>query len=212
MPRTLKAIAKEINDNPALGLRAEVSQSWSSTDTHIAGTRFRRQGAGRKGLKIVVCLLRNGQPVCDVDTSQTYRSASEVEEWLADWKLFWRKYKGAATKHFGQVFVEGELQSSRGRLMTVGQLKKLSDDALIWVRLKEHGEDYNRIDDVHHFVRNGSVPSETSYIIDGMSFDLADPGIPKRDDEKLSWDDGDNMISVCHVRLTKFKYKKAGKS
>jgi len=201
MPRSLKAIAEEINSSPALGLKAVVTQSWSSTDQPLAGTRFRRPGKGRKGLRIRVQLLRNGEAVCDVDTSETYRSAKEVEEWLANWKIFQRRYKGVAAPRYNQSLVEGELQASRGQLLTAQQLKALPDGAPIWVRIKTRGEDYAHVDDVYRFDRLG-----TSYTVlhsgGGVGFDLA----TAKGSKTLSWTDGNDTVSIYRVRLKEYKY------
>jgi hypothetical protein len=201
MPRTLKHIAAEINANPSLGLTATVKKSESSTDSPIAGTRLRSIGKGRNGLHILVKLVRNGQLVCDVDTSRTYRTAREVEKWLEKWKMFNRTYHGAPAPSWNQVHVEGEPRPTRGRPMTVGQLKVLDDTKLVWVRLKEHGEDFYRCDEACTFTRKG-----TEYLFDGMDFDLTDRGVPKGDGERLVWDDNENMIGIYHVRLVPYAF------
>jgi hypothetical protein len=52
------------------GYLALTEKSWTSTDTKIAGTRFRRQGKGRRGTKIIVKDPR-GVEVMKYDTSET---------------------------------------------------------------------------------------------------------------------------------------------
>ena len=82
-PRPLKAIAAWINQHtPALGLRARAESSKVSTDQQIAGTRFRRPGKGRRGVDLRVTDLR-GNHALRHHSGETYRTNSEVEEWLA---------------------------------------------------------------------------------------------------------------------------------
>lgn len=202
MPRTLKAIAAEINATPALGLRAECQSSRSSTDSPIPGTRLRNVGKGRKGLQILVWLVRNGKLVCDVDTSQTYRSAREVEEWLAKWKVFDRTYKGAPAPHYRQYRVEGELQASRGRVLTAAQFEGLATDAPIWVRIKTHGEDdFHQVDEVNYFGHQGARSFSSA-----LDFNRHDPRIPQGD-EKLLWDEPDCSVGLYKVKLTPYKHE-----
>jgi len=84
--RTLRHVAAAINADPSLGLSAAVEKSWASTDSRIAGTRFRRPGKGRNGLKLTVRLVRTGEVVCQVDTSQSYQFTGEAIQWLQDWR------------------------------------------------------------------------------------------------------------------------------
>jgi hypothetical protein len=221
MTRTLKAIAKEINETPSLGLVATVKSGWSSTDQPIAGTRLRRVGKGRSGLHITVKLVRNGQLVCDVDTSQTYRTAREVEEWLADWKIFDRKYHGAPAPKWNQIRVDGEPHPHRGKPMTVCQLKALDSGSLVWVKVKEHGEEFARVDgpcvftrdaiSVGRFVHSSRCMFTQKY--GGVDFDLNDSDVPKSDDAKLAWEDGDGTeIRIHHVRLVPYFYVETRKT
>lgn len=208
MPRTLKHIAKEINETPDLGLVATVGSGWSSTDQPLAGTRLRRVGKGRSGLHITVKLVRNGQLVCDVDTSQTYRTAREVEEWLADWKVFDRKYHGAPAPNWNQVFVEGEPHPARGKPMTVCQLKALPSGSLVWVKVKEPGEDGVREDGPCVFTREAITRCVFTRSYGGMDFDLNDRDVPKSDDAKLIWEDDNDgtTFRLNHVRLVPYVY------
>jgi hypothetical protein len=100
--RRLKQIADWINANLAdAGYRAEVVLGYCSTDTHIAGTRFRRPGQGRHGYRLFVYRHADGDPtfrtlnargswpregehvVLDHNAAETYRCNQEVEDWLA---------------------------------------------------------------------------------------------------------------------------------
>ena len=74
--RTLKQLAKLINDLDD-GYIATVEQRTSSTDTKVAGTRMRREGRGRKGLKLRVFDPKK-QQVFSHDTSQCYRTVEEA--------------------------------------------------------------------------------------------------------------------------------------
>lgn len=208
MPRTLRKIAEEINATPGLGLKAEVRSSWSSTDSPLAGTRLRNVGKGRGGLQILVRLVRNDQLVCDVDTSETYRTAREVEEWLADWKIFHRTYHGAPAPNWNQVFVEGEPHPVRGKPMTVCQLKALPSGSLVWVKVKEPGEDGVRVDGPCVFTREAVTRCMFARKYGGMDFDLNDRDVPKSDDAKLTWEDDNDgtTFRLNHVRLVPYVY------
>jgi len=98
MRRNLHQIAKAINETPKLGLIATSAKSSSSTDSKVAGTRFRRQGKGRKGVRLVVKLVKTGEVVCDHDSSQTYRTNDEVERWLEKWAKGDRWHKNYSRK------------------------------------------------------------------------------------------------------------------
>jgi hypothetical protein len=67
--RTLKDRAAAINAM-GNGYTATAEKSWSSTDTHIVGTRLRRPGKGRNGTKISV-KDPAGKVVISYDTSET---------------------------------------------------------------------------------------------------------------------------------------------
>lgn len=77
--RRLKAIAKCINDNLA-GYDARIENGFCSTDSKISGTRLRRPGKGRQGNRIIV--TKGSEVVLDHNSAETYRTNSEVEEWL----------------------------------------------------------------------------------------------------------------------------------
>jgi len=74
--RTLNQLAVLINglDN---GYVATIHQSSSSTDTKVAGTRMRRQGRGRRGLKLQV-FDPERREVFSHDTSECYRTVEEA--------------------------------------------------------------------------------------------------------------------------------------
>jgi hypothetical protein len=67
--KTFKDLAAAINamDN---GFTATTEKSWTSTDTHPKGVRWRIAGKGRKGTKIIVKDLA-GKIVIQYDTSET---------------------------------------------------------------------------------------------------------------------------------------------
>jgi len=103
MARRLKTIAKYINENLP-GLTATVNSSWSSTDQKAAGYRYiTNPGKGRSGNRLKV--FSQGTLVFDHDSSKTYRTNDEVEQWLADYEAgkcidpFWRFSPGKAAKH-----------------------------------------------------------------------------------------------------------------
>ena len=96
--------------------------------------------------------------------------------------------------------VVGEQTMKRGRVLTVGQLKALPDGARVWVRIKEHGEDFRRCDDALTFTRK-----DTEYLFPGMDFCLTDWDVPKGDDEKLDWSDDEVAISLASVRFVTVK-------
>lgn len=92
--RKLAAIASWVNANSAaLGLRAETSAGWASTDRKIPGTRLRREGKGRHGTVIRVYRTQGGErdglglvrPLFSHNSAETYRHNFEVERKLADW-------------------------------------------------------------------------------------------------------------------------------
>jgi hypothetical protein len=85
MPRrTLKTIASWINENLP-ELHATVEKSWSNTDRQIPGTRLRHPGKGRHGTRPIVRMRDTNESVFNHDSSETYRSNSEVESWLEGW-------------------------------------------------------------------------------------------------------------------------------
>lgn len=97
MARRLTTIAKYINER-VKGLSAYAERSFSSTDRPIAGTRLRHPGKGRSGYRLIVGVtaLVKGRPdphrgygrgvLLIHDSSETYRTNAEVEEWLAAWE------------------------------------------------------------------------------------------------------------------------------
>jgi hypothetical protein len=100
--RTHKQLAAWINTDPVASklLRAEVAPSWSSTDQPVRGTRLRKPGRGRKGVKVTLYprsrdTFRANTIIYTHDTSQTYRKHAEARAWVAD-------------------FLNGHVQSLRG--------------------------------------------------------------------------------------------------
>lgn len=104
MARRLTTIAKYINEH-VKGLSARTEKSWSSTDRKYAGSRLRFSGKGRSGTRLIVYVTSmhpNGLHyvpkgraapdgvVLDFDNSETYRTNSEVEEWLDRWERLGR--------------------------------------------------------------------------------------------------------------------------
>jgi hypothetical protein len=77
--RRLKTLAKEINK--LSGYTAEIVEGYCNTDSKIPGTRFRRQGKGRYGNRLIV-KNAEGEVVLDHNAAETYRHNGEVEEWI----------------------------------------------------------------------------------------------------------------------------------
>ena len=87
MARRLKTIAKWINEWMSQdGYRAEIVEGYCNTDRKIPGTRLKHPGKGRWGNRIIV--KKNGKVVLDHNSTETYRTNSEVEEWVS--KELWR--------------------------------------------------------------------------------------------------------------------------
>ena len=88
MARRLKTIAKHINENWD-GYNATVTRSFSDTDYTPPGFRYRTHvGKGRHGYKIIV--KRNSgkyETIFEHDSSETYRTNQEVEEWIEKFEL-----------------------------------------------------------------------------------------------------------------------------
>lgn len=77
MARQLKAIALWINANMP-GYGAEISKGYCNTDSLVG--RFRHPGKGRRGNKLTV--RHEGVTIFEHNAAETYRSNSEVENWL----------------------------------------------------------------------------------------------------------------------------------
>lgn len=218
MPRTLRHIAAEINADPSLGLKAEVTKSWANTDRQKpAGMRYRTHtGRGRDGLKLVVTLVRTGMAVCEVNTAERYENARDADEWLAAWRRFDRQYWRAPSPHFNDRHVEGELHPKRGHRMRRDQLDKVPVGGLVWLRVTEHGEDYPRMNGALPLERKldcneGRImhvghPMPVTWYFPGIDFTSTDTDMPVGDD-LLDWDDGENRIEFFHVRLVPYVYK-----
>jgi hypothetical protein len=80
MAPRIKTLAERIR---AHGFVVEVSESWSSTDRHISGTRCRHPGKGRFG-KLLIVKDTHGQVVFRHDSSGTYRCNEEIVWWMKD--------------------------------------------------------------------------------------------------------------------------------
>lgn len=211
MTRNLKQIAKHINEHPDLGLKAEVRPSWSNTDrARPAGLRYRTHtGKGRKGLRLVVTLLRTGKVVCEHDSSETYRTNSEVEDWLTKWERFDRHFKGHCESDGGHMVI-GEKKAGRGNVYTADEFEALPTGTLVWVRVKENGEEFHRINEalpltrVDHNegrVRTVGQPMPVDYVFPGIDFSSIDVDLPGGG-ERLDWNDGENDISLARVRYS----------
>lgn len=74
--RTLRDLGKAIQE-VAPDHRVTVERSWSSTDRHPRGVRWRIPGKGRRGLRIEV-YAPDGTLVLEHDTSATYRTVCEA--------------------------------------------------------------------------------------------------------------------------------------
>lgn len=61
-------------------LDVQIKRDRASTDTKIAGTRFRRVGKGRRGLRIIV--RERGAIILDHSNAETYRQTQEVVDWM----------------------------------------------------------------------------------------------------------------------------------
>ncbi len=88
MARKLKTIARMINDEWD-GYRATCESSYSSTDRKPAGFVYITSvGKGRWGFEIMV--YRGDTRIFSHDSSATYRTNREVEDWVAHAKRFLR--------------------------------------------------------------------------------------------------------------------------
>lgn len=87
--RRLATIVAWINENRP-ELRVTMEPWTTSTDTKVAGTRFRRQGKGRKGHRFKVYRREGGpkdgigspKPIFDHESGEKYRCNADVERWL----------------------------------------------------------------------------------------------------------------------------------
>lgn len=81
MFRKLKTIAKMINESWD-GYRATIEESYTNTDRHPRGVRWRIPGKGRQGFEIKVYRESDGVIIFQHDSSETYRKNDEVEYWI----------------------------------------------------------------------------------------------------------------------------------
>ena len=88
MARKLKTIARMINDEWD-GYRATCESSYSNTDRKSAGCRYiTSKGKGREGYEIKV--YRGDLRIFSHDSSGTYRTNREVEDWVDHAERFLR--------------------------------------------------------------------------------------------------------------------------
>lgn len=134
--RTLGDLAVAIN-RIGNGYLALTEKSWTSTDTKIAGTRFRRQGKGRRGTKIIV-KDPNGVEVMKYDTSETTPVQVAIE---------------TAIKFFGAA-----LDLDPGELFAVGEYVRVIDfGPLYGTIVKVKMRDKTRAKSYEVKLRNGHV-------------------------------------------------------
>lgn len=101
--RTLRQVAKYINERHGVFLRADVMRWTSNTDRKIPGTRLRHPGKGRTGSRIRV--LVGEFLLVDHKNSETYRRVSEVHDWLARWEAGERiDQSGHDSRHWRKAF------------------------------------------------------------------------------------------------------------
>lgn len=79
MARRLATIARFINAHLP-GYAARIEKGYCSTDRKIPGTRLRHPGKGRWGNELFV--EKDGVEVLRHNAAETYRTNSEVEDWL----------------------------------------------------------------------------------------------------------------------------------
>jgi hypothetical protein len=72
-------LADYINRN--LPYTAEVVRGYCNTDRHISGTRLRSPGKGRWGNRLIVRDW-GGCVVFDHNSAETYRTNSEIVDWI----------------------------------------------------------------------------------------------------------------------------------
>jgi len=77
--RRLATLARYINENLD-GYEARIEGGFCDTDTKIG--RLRIPGKGRTGNRIKVRRLSDGLLVLDHNSAETYRTNSEVEDWI----------------------------------------------------------------------------------------------------------------------------------
>ncbi|MFA5132487.1 MAG: hypothetical protein WC444_04185 [Candidatus Paceibacterota bacterium] len=65
-----------------MGYRTEFRRWTYNTDRPLRGTRLRHIGKGRKGYRLVVRDPVTNEVLLDHTSSETYRSNSEVIEWI----------------------------------------------------------------------------------------------------------------------------------
>ena len=92
-------------------------------------------------------------------------------------------------------------------------LKALDSGSLVWVKVKESGEEFARVDGPCVFTREAITRCMFTQKYAGMDFDLNDSDVPKSDDAKLAWEDGDGTeIRIHHVRLVPYFYVETRKT
>lgn len=139
MARRLATIAKWINENIP-ELEAEIEESFCNTDRKYKGSRLRFPGKGRTGNRLLVWLRsmprHERTQVASMRTSpnyvychdgaETYRSNSEVEEWLKEFVTLYRAPRPRGCK----VFIPGSdhYPTRRGDCKTCGKRHKWPKD------------------------------------------------------------------------------------
>jgi len=90
--RNHRQLADWINANQLVDRRgrfvcATAEPVTTNTDTKVAGTRFRRIGRGRNGLRLIIWVnggsrLDPTNRLYEHESSETYRRHSEAREWI----------------------------------------------------------------------------------------------------------------------------------
>ena len=78
---------QQLIDDRGRSVTAHVTRIMTSTDSRVAGTRFRRSGKGRQGLlleiwPIGVSMLRPDARLYRHESSETYRTHAEARVWV----------------------------------------------------------------------------------------------------------------------------------
>ncbi len=82
MARSVKAIAKWINENT--NNKAKLEKSYTNTDRTPRGYRYiTHVGKGRNGFRLIVT-NKDDKLIYKHDTSETYRSNKEIEDWIEE--------------------------------------------------------------------------------------------------------------------------------
>lgn len=89
--RNHRQLAHWINEQPLVDLQgravaARVERVRTSTDSRVAGTRFRRIGKGRAGLRLEIWTIAtlSAERLFQHTSSETYRRHTEARAWVAN--------------------------------------------------------------------------------------------------------------------------------